>query len=130
MSYREVQRANSTRRQRLSKEDQTWLKENGFRNLGWTAIIALYEKIDELLDKQHLGELSLGELFLEADRIGNKYLTTEEIEAHNQQLATVANDIDEEIDRQFPDTDVEVIDFGRTAIARSHSTGKRNKRKR
>jgi hypothetical protein len=129
MSYREVQRTNSDRRKQLSKEDQKWLKDNDFRNVGWTAVIALYEKIDELLDKQYLEDLSLGELFLEADRIGNKYLTPDEIEAHNRELAAVTNEIDEEVDRQFPDTEMEFVDFSRAA-PQSGSSVKKSKRRR
>jgi len=60
-------------------------------------------------------DLTLEELFLEADRIGNKYLTEEEIQDFHQKLAKELNEIAEEIDKQFPDTEIEVIDFSKNA---------------
>lgn len=111
MSYREVQRVNSKNRNKLLKEDKNWLKENGYKNVGWNNVISLHQKIEEFLDKYIIKDLSLEELFLEADRIGNKYLSNQEIEAFNQKLAKEVNEIAEEIDRQFPDTIVEIIDF-------------------
>ncbi|MEH2072543.1 MAG: hypothetical protein V7K47_31075 [Nostoc sp.] len=112
MSYRDVQRANSNHRTQLDKEDQTWLKENYYKNIGWNHIISLYKKLEEfLLNKYLYRELTLEELFLEADRIGNKYLTPQEIQNFNQSLSREVNDIAEEIDNQFPDTEIEFIDF-------------------
>ena len=111
MSYREVQRANSKERSKLQKEDQRWLKDNGYRNVGWDNVINLYEKTKEFLDKYRLENLTIEELFLEADRIGNKYLTTKEIEEFNQGLSKEVEEINDEIDKQFPDTEIEMIDF-------------------
>ena len=111
MSYREVQRANSKERNKLKKEDQKWLKDNGHRNVGWDNVINLYKKNKEFLDKYRLEDLTIEELFLEADRIGNKYLTSQEIEEFNQRLAKEVEEINDEIDKQFPDTEIEVIDF-------------------
>jgi nucleoid DNA-binding protein len=112
MSYREVQCANTKNRSKLSKDDQQWLKGNHYKNVGWGNVISLYQKIEELLDKSQLEDLTLEDLFLEADRIGNKYQSTQEIQEFNQQLAKEVNEVSEAIDRQFPDTEIEVIDFG------------------
>ena len=111
MSYREVQCANSINRSKLHKKEQKWLKENSYRNLGWANVISLHEKIEEFLEKTKLEELTLEELFLEADRVGNKYLTAQEIEEFNQIISQEVNKISEEVDKQFPDTEVEIIDF-------------------
>lgn len=115
MSYQAVQCANSNNKEKLHKEDKKWLKENGYRNVGWDNVINLYRKIEELLDKYKFEDLSLEELFLEADRIGNKYLTKQEIEDYNQQLSKEVSEISEEIDKQFPDTEIEIIDFDKKA---------------
>ena len=112
MSYREAQRVNSNNKSRLQKEDQKWLKANGYKNVGWDSIIHLHQKIKEFLDKYSLEELTLEELFLEVDRIGNKYLASQEIEEFNQILSKELNEIAEEIDRQFLDTEIEAVDFG------------------
>lgn len=111
MSYREVQRANSKNRNKLPKKDQKWLKDNGYKNIGWDNVINLCQKIKDFLDKVRLEDLTLEELFLEADRIGNKYLTIQEIQEVNQKLAKEVNEIAEEIDKQFPDTESEIVDF-------------------
>lgn len=111
MSYVEVQRINSEKRNQLKKEEQKWLKENGFKNVGWDNVITLYQKIEELLDKSRFEDMSLEDLFLEADRVGNKYLTPEEINEFNQQLAKEVAEIGDLIDQQFPDTEIEVVDY-------------------
>lgn len=113
MSYHEVQRANSKNKDKLHKEDKKWLKDNGYRNIGWDNVINLYQKIEDFLDKYKFEDLTLEELFLEADLIGNKYLTKQEIEDYNQQLSKEVSEISEEIDKQFPDNEVEIIDFGK-----------------
>ena len=112
MGYHEVQRANSNNRSKLKQEDQRWLKHNGYKNVGWDGVIHLHQKIKEFLDKDSLEDLTLEELFLEVDRIGNKYLASHEIEESNQALSKELNEIAEEIDRQFPDTEIEAVDFG------------------
>ncbi|WP_236738725.1 hypothetical protein [Chroogloeocystis siderophila] len=114
MSYRAVQRANSSNLTKLQRKDQKWLKQNGYKNVGWEKVINLYHKIEELLDKYKFEELTLEELFLEADRIGNKYLTYQEREEFNHRLAKEVNEIADSIDKQFPETEVEFIDFGST----------------
>lgn len=120
MSYGEVQRANSENRSKLKKEDQKWLKDSGYKNVGWDNVITLYRKVEELLDKFPFEDMSLEELFLEADRIGNKYLTPEEIEEFNQQLSQEVTEIGELVDKQFPDTEMEVIDFSQKT-AKKHN---------
>lgn len=111
MSYREVQQSNSQKRSALCKEDQKWLKDSGYKNLGWDNVIKLYQKIEEFLGKNEFAELELENLFLEADRIGNKYQTDQERAEFNQKLAKEVSELSEEIDRQFPDTEIEAIDF-------------------
>lgn len=111
MSYHQVQRANSKQRSKLYKEDCKWLKDNGYRNIGWDKVINLYLKIEEFLDKYQLDNLTLEELFLESDRIGNKYLSSQEIKEFNQRLSKEVNEVAEEIDKQFPDSESEFIDF-------------------
>lgn len=113
MSYRDVQSTNSRNRIKLYKEDQKWLKDNNYKNVGWNNIINLYQKIEEFLDKYIWKDSTLEELFLEADRIGNKYLTSQEREKFNQKMSKEVNDIAEEIDKQFPDTEIEVVDFSK-----------------
>jgi hypothetical protein len=67
------------------------------------------EGIQDLKDKQQGKEPnpykgdSLGELFLEADRIGNKYQTQAEIDAFNEAYSKAGNAIDELIDELYPD---------------------------
>ncbi|MFM6622197.1 MAG: hypothetical protein ACKPJO_31695, partial [Dolichospermum sp.] len=75
MSYRELQQHNSQNRIKLSQDDKKWLKKNGYKNLGWDNVINLYNTIQDFLVKYQVEDLTLEELFLEADRIGNKYLT-------------------------------------------------------
>ncbi|MEH2010901.1 hypothetical protein [Nostoc sp.] len=111
MSYRVVQLANSKNRTKLHKNDQTWLKEKFYKNIGWENVINLYQKIEEFINNYQLEQLTLEELFIEADRIGNKYLTNQEIKDYNQSLSREVNEVAEEIDRQFPDTEMEFIDF-------------------
>ncbi|MBD2099562.1 hypothetical protein [Leptolyngbya sp. FACHB-261] len=126
MSYHEVQRANSRKRAKLRKEDQQWLRDNSYRNVGWDNVVNLFQKIQEFLDKYELEELTLGELFLEADRIGNKYITNREIQEFNQRLSEEVNEIAEEVDRQFPDIEVETIDFSTKADQKARK--KRNQK--
>jgi hypothetical protein len=111
LSYRALQQQNAERRQHLDRADQAWLKQQGYRNLGWSNVIRLHEQINELLEKRQSDDLTLEELFLKADQIGQKYQTREEIAAFEQQLAAAADTIAEITDQQFPDTEPEVIDF-------------------
>ncbi|BAY38927.1 hypothetical protein NIES2111_32760 [Nostoc sp. NIES-2111] len=113
MSYRNIQIHNSKKRLKLHPEDQNWLKVNSYKNIGWENVIHLYEKIEEFFNKYQVEDLTLEELFLEADRIGNKYLSSQEIADFNQTLAIEVNEISEEIDKQFPDTEIEFIDFSK-----------------
>lgn len=127
MSYRDVQRANSNNRRKLHREDQKWLKAHQFKNAGWDNVVSLYEKINEFLAQYQLAGLSLEDLFLEADRIGNKYLTAEEIADFNQKLAQEVEQISEQIDQQFPDTEIEIIDFRATGKPPKRGSSKSSK---
>ena len=111
MGYREVQRANRNRRAQLPKPQQRELKAQGYKNVGWDNVIALYQKINDLLLQGDPQEDSLEALFLKADRIGNKYQTAAEIDDFNQKLAAEAHAIADEIDRQFPEPETEFIDY-------------------
>lgn len=127
MGYREVQRSNSSRRQKLPKEKQTWLKEHGYKNVGWNNIIELYQKLNDLLLQSAPSEDTLEELFLKADRIGNKYQTSEEIREFNQKLTAEVNKIAEQVDRQFPESEMEFVDYSSTAT-KQRSPIKRKRR--
>jgi hypothetical protein len=127
MSYGEVQRHNSKSRIKLEQEDQKWLKGNNYKNIGWQNVIALYQKIEEFLDKLPFADMSLEELFLEADRIGDKYQTPQEKAEFNQQLTQEITEIGELIDQQFPDTEIEIVDYSQnltkpTQKKRDHKT--------
>jgi hypothetical protein len=111
MKYRQLQSYNTQKRQSLSKEKKQWLKSNNYRNIGWEKIIKLYEKITEFLLKDSLQDMSLEDIFLEADRIGNKYQNPEEIYKVNQQLSQINQEISDEIDKQFPDDEVVFLNF-------------------
>ncbi|MBF2002508.1 MAG: hypothetical protein IGS38_17520 [Synechococcales cyanobacterium M58_A2018_015] len=128
MSYREVQRANSTDRGQLSKDEQQWLKRNGYRNTGWDNIISLYQTIAELLEKSRFADMSLEELFLEADRIGNKYLSASEIAEFNQQFAQEVAEIGELVDQQFPDTEIEIVDYSQRKPPSQRTQRKRSQK--
>lgn len=126
MSYAEIQRANSENRSKLRQNEQKWLKENGYRNVGWANVISLYQKIEELLDKLPFEDMSLEELFLEANRIGNKYFSSEEISEFNHQLSKEVSEIGELVDQQFPDTEIEIIDFSSKPLKKPQN--KRNQK--
>ena len=111
LTYIQLQSANKQGRSELNRDDQKWLKTHGYKNVGWENAIALSEKIAyfKLPDGD---DDSLEELFLEADRIGNKYQTPEEIAAFQAALATEVNAIADLVDQQFPDAEIEIIDYG------------------
>jgi hypothetical protein len=131
-NYREAQRQNSDRRKTLHKADQKWLKQQSFKNVGWDNVIQLHIQIEKFLEQYRLEDSvedsTLEDLFLEADRIGNKYLTQAEIYDFNQQLAQEISEIEAEIDRQFPDTEMEVIDFRSSAGRKSRNSVKKPQR--
>ena len=112
LSYRQLQANNKQTRSQLRREDQQALKINGFKNVGWTAAIELYEKIADYLTQYKSAEDSLDELFLEADRIGNQYQSFEEIADFQAALAAEVEAIENLVDEQFPDNQPEVIDYG------------------
>ncbi|HEY9771563.1 MAG TPA: hypothetical protein V6C71_24225 [Coleofasciculaceae cyanobacterium] len=113
MNYRKVQRKNSRDRQQLTKENQTWLKAHKYRNLGWTNVIRLFNKIREFQEQEIIKSLSLEELFIEADRIGNKYFNSQEINQRNQRIAQELDEIADIIDSQYPDRKLEIIDYSK-----------------
>jgi len=121
MGYRKLQRKNSRNRNLLTKEHQKWLKENNYKNVGWERVISLYQKILELQREAQINDLNLEELFIEADRIGNKYFSGQEIQEQQQKIAMELNEITDILDNQFPKQQAEVIDY---------SQGKMGKKKR
>jgi hypothetical protein len=118
LSYRSLQQKNTTERGKLPKDQQKWLKDNGYKNVGWDAVIQLHDTIADLREREELDDMSLESLFLEADRVGNKYQTAEEIAQFQQAMAQTANAIADQIDAQFPQTELEVIDFSRSGSPR------------
>jgi hypothetical protein len=122
MSYREVQRSNSNRKSKLPKKDRRWLKDNGYKNVGWDNVIKLYQKINDFLSSSDSDDPSLEDLFLKADKIGSKYQTQEEIESFNQALKLEVEEISDAIDKQFPDLEYELLDYSQ------HSDGKTSKK--
>ncbi|MFQ4135929.1 hypothetical protein PGN35_006370 [Nodosilinea sp. PGN35] len=115
MTYREVQCSNTNRKKKLPKADQTWLKTNGYRNVGWDNVIKLYQKINDFLASPDSDDPTLEELFLRADQIGKKYQTAEEIKAFEQAFQAEVDTISEQIDQQFPDQEVDIVDYSRTS---------------
>ncbi len=111
LSYRSIQQNNSANRCKLPSKDQKWLKTNGYKNIGWDSVIQLYEKIADFKEQAELEDMTLEDLFLEADRIGNKYQTAEEVGKFQQAMAKEANAIADQIEQQFPQTQLEVLDF-------------------
>lgn len=122
--YKALQKDNRSKRENLSKSDCNWLKANGYRNVGWCNIISLSDKIQSLLE---LAEWSLEELFLEADRIGEKYQETEEIRLFQAEMAAEAEQISELIDKIFPDNEIEVINFSHNCLPRKWQKSKQQK---
>jgi hypothetical protein len=113
MSYRQVQRSNSDNKTKITSEEIQLLKNSGYKNIGWEKVTQLYLKIQEILTSPYRENWSLDELFLEADRIGQKYQSADEIATFEKQFTMLSQEIDNEIERCFPDTKVETIDFSR-----------------
>ncbi|WP_199194091.1 hypothetical protein [Pleurocapsa sp. CCALA 161] len=113
MNYRQIQHSNSENKSKLDQENQIWLKVNKYKNVGWTKVIELFRKLEELQDREKIKDWSLEELFLESDRVGNKYLTNQEINDFNYRLAREVNQISEIIDLQFPDSTIEIINYNK-----------------
>lgn len=101
----------------LSIDQQRTLKELKKRLKGGDLDAA--EGIQDLKNKQQgvekesspYEDQSLGELFLEADRIGRKYQSQEEIDAFLEADSKAANEIDDLIDKMYPD-DAPAEDIG------------------
>lgn len=68
---------------------------------------------EQLLDEasRDIDERTLEELFIDADRIGNKYQTPEEVAASNQQLADEVQQVEQLLPDEGP---AEMVDFGAT----------------
>lgn len=130
MGYREVQRANSSRRNELSKAKQALLKKQGYKNVGWDNVIALYQKLNELSLAAGPVEDTLQELILKADRIGSKYQTSEEIADFNRKLSAEVNEIADIVDRQFPEPEMEFVDYSRQSNKAKRTARRVAKRKR
>ena len=120
-TYTQLQAFNKQFRSQLRPDDRQWLKANGYKNVGWDCAIALYEKIIDYKTKYGLEDESLEDLFLEADRIGNKYQTPEEIETFQAAFAFEVNVIADVVDQQLPDTTTEIIDYGTESQRRKNS---------
>lgn len=121
MTYREVQKHNSTQRSQLPKVEQKQIKQAGLRNVGWLNVIDLYNHIETLQAKLSDELPNLETLFLEADRIGNKYQTDAERQAFTEKMAAVSTEMSEIIDQQFPDTEAEIISFKGKQKTNKHS---------
>jgi hypothetical protein len=113
MGYRQVQRSNSDNKAKMQSEEVQLLKNSGYKNVGWEKVTQLYLKIQEMSISHYRENWSLSELFVEADRIGRKYQSADEIATFEKQVTMLSQEIDDEIDRCFPDTEVETIDFSR-----------------
>ncbi len=113
MSYRKVQRSNSDNKALMKLEEIQLLKNSGYKNVGWKKVSQLYLKLQDMLTSHYRENWSLDELFLEADRIGQKYQSVDEITTFEKQFTMLSQEINDEIDRHFPDVEVEIIDFSR-----------------
>ncbi|OKH18442.1 hypothetical protein [[Limnothrix rosea] IAM M-220] len=110
-SYRDLQVENKINRNALSKKQQHQLKTEGYRNIGWAKVIQLYEKLKQINLLKSVEDVTLEELFIDADRIGNKYQTKKEIQDFQERLNQVNQEIADSVDKLFPDDDVEIFDF-------------------
>ena len=113
MGYRQVQRSNSDSKAKITSDEIQLLKNSGYKNVGWEKVTQLYLKLPDMLTSPYRENWSLDELFLEADRIGRKYQSVDEIATFEKQFMMLSQEIDEEVERHFPDTEVEIIDFSR-----------------
>jgi hypothetical protein len=113
MGYRQVQLSNSDNKAKMQPEEIQLLKNSGYKNVGWEKVTQLYLKLQDMLISPYRESWSLDELFVEADRIGRKYQSVDEIATFEKQFTMLSQEIDDEIDRHFPDTKVEIIDFSR-----------------
>lgn len=103
-NYRELQSHNKKQRQGLSPPEQQQLKKEGYKNLGWKNVIALWEKLQEIQLLKEVEETTLESLFIDATRIGRKYLTDKEMNDFYQELAQVNQEISDQIDEIFSDS--------------------------
>lgn len=112
MSYRKLQRWNKEHRSLLEKKHQIWLKQNSYQNIGWDRVIKLHEKILGLKRETEIHNMSLEELFLESDRIGEKYQTSQEKKDFQEKFQHIIESISIVAEKIFPDDEVEFVDFG------------------
>ncbi len=115
MSYRRIQRWNKEHRLLLEKKHQVWLKQNNYQNIGWNRVIGLYEKILDFKRETEIHEMSLEELFLESDRIGEKYQTSQEKKDFQEKFQNILESIGIAAEKLFPDNEVEFVDFGNSS---------------
>ena len=113
MGYRQVQRSNSDSKAKITSDEIQLLKNSGYKNVGWEKVTQLYLKLPDMLTSPYRENWSLDELFLEADQIGQKYQSVDEIAIFEKQFTMLSQEIDDEIERHFPDTEVEIIDFSK-----------------
>jgi hypothetical protein len=111
LDYPALQAQNSQQRAQLSLEQRRHLQQQGYKNVGWEKVIALAERLEQLRMPGEFADWSLDELFLEAERVGDRYQTPDEIARHRDQMAVETAAIEALIEQQFPDPDPEVIDF-------------------
>jgi hypothetical protein len=126
-TYRSLQKNNSVERAKLSKAQQSALASNGLQNVGWDHIIKLREELIKISLAQNT---TLEDLFINADRIANKYQSAEEISEFNQKMSESAARISDLIDSQFPPGDkVEFIDFGTKTTSNAQNKGRKGLKK-
>ena len=113
MGYRQVQRSNSDNKAKITSDEIQLLKNSGYKNVSWEKVTQLYLKLQDMLTSPYRENWSLDELFLEADQIGQKYQSVDEIAIFEKQFTMLSQEIDDEIERHFPDTEVEIIDFSK-----------------
>lgn len=86
LGYREIQRVNSISRDKLTQEEQNWLKAHHFKNVSWEGTIQLYLLTHDILEQRRLEKLSLKELFLEVEKLEETYQTNQSSESFRQEL--------------------------------------------
>ncbi len=81
-------------------------------------------KPDEPVGEQSKIGGTLDELFVDAERIGNKYQTEAERAAFDKAFLDISNEMEDAIDRYSPDTKEEIIDYKGQPTATGQAGGK------